>query len=118
LLKFLNLEKIALLKYRKCNIGIHVLAETFRDIRVFRSNLFLRFKLIKNLLIGGLVVDSGYNSMKNESRGIFINDLGYINGLLFSIFAQYKKIIYFVGYPRGFAFIDFNKKNNIKYNEL
>ena len=49
LLKFLNLEKIALLKYRKCNIGIHVLAETFRDIRVFRSNLFLRFKLIKNL---------------------------------------------------------------------
>ena len=116
-LKIFNLQKFVLLKYRGCNVGIHASAETFRDIKVFRSKFFLFYKLVKNLLIGGLVIDSGYNAVK-KSEGLFINDLGYINGLLFKIFAKNRKIIYFIGYPRGFSNIDFNLKRNLKFDEL
>ena len=117
LLIFRNKENFLFIKYKKSNIGKHVTSRVFRDVTSYKSEFNLLKNYLKYFYIAGLTIESA-NYYAKHSKAIFIDHVGYINGLFFSIFAEKKKIIYTNSYPRGLFFIDFSKNNNFKKKEL
>ena len=79
-------------------------------MRTWKSKWFFFTDLIKYLYKAGLTIDTGYNIVQN-SVGIYIDHVGYINGLYYKIFSINKKKIYTQAYPRGLYCIDYSKKN-------
>ena len=117
LLIFKKKEKFLYLRYKNCDIGRHVTSTVFRDVTSYKSKFNLYKNYMKYFYIGGLIVESAYYYASN-SKAIYIDHSGYLNGLFFSVFSKKKKIIYTNGYPRGLFFIDFSKKKNFKKKEL
>ena len=110
-------EKFILLKYKNCNIGRHVLAATYRETKSHKSFIFFYFFLLKNFYLAGRIIDNAYLRV-SDSVAIYVDHVGYLNGLYFRVFALKKKIIYTFCYPRGFFYIDYSKSENTKYNDL
>ena len=115
-LSFLNKHKYLNLIYRKCDIGRHATAMTYRDISTYHSNFSKSLNLLKYFFWSGVIVDHAYKIV-DKIKGGYIDHCGYLNGLYFRVFALKKKIIYTNNHPRGLFFIDFSKKNKSKKNK-
>ena len=72
--------------------------------------------MIKNILIAGLVIDNALKIV-DKSTAIYIDHVGYLNGLYINVFSSKKKIVFFHGYPRGFSFINYAISRNRKIND-
>ena len=110
-LKIFSSDKFISLKYRDCEIGRYSASVTYRMNSVIDTKFIKFIYLIRNLIKSALIIDNGYKIAK-RSKGIYIEHVGYFSGLYIKIFLKYRKIIYFNGWPRGFAFINFSKKKN------
>ena len=110
-LNFLDKKKYLYITYRKCEIGRHAAATTYRDIKTYKSKFYRVFNLLKYLFLAGVNVDHAY-SISNSIVGAYIDHCGYLNGIYFRVFALKKKIIYTNNYPRGLFSINFKKKKN------
>jgi hypothetical protein len=119
LLKFFYLKEEGYLDiaYKKCNIGRHALAKTYRDVNSYKSKFNLYKNLLKNIYLSGIIVDTAHEYAK-KSKALYVDHIGYLNGIYFSVFALKKKIIYTNCYPRGLFFIDFRKKKNVNLNKI
>ena len=102
-------KKIIKIKYKGCLIGRHVLAHVYRDLSSYRNIYYFYKNLIKSFLIGGLIVDHAYQLSK-KVKFVYIDHIGYLNGLYFKVFLIKKKIIFSNGYPRGLYYIDARKR--------
>ena len=115
LLNFFFKKKILYLNYKNCNIGIHVLANVYRNIKSYNNIFYYYYNLFTDLYLAGAIVDHAYK-ISNNIKIAYIDHAGYLNGLYFRVFALRKKIVYTNNYPRGIFFIDFKKKKNIYLN--
>ena len=109
-------KKYVQIRYNGYEIGRYAASYTYRDNKVFSYQLLKNYLFIKNIIIAGFVVDNALKIVK-KSSAIYIDHVGYLNGLYINIFSQNKKIIFFNGFPRGFSFIDFKKKRNQQVND-
>ena len=105
-LSFLNKHKYLNLIYRKCDIGRHATAMTYRDISTYHSNFSKSLNLLKYFFWSGVIVDHAYKIVDKIKDGN-IDHCGYLNELYFRVFALKKKIIYTNNHPRGLFFFDF-----------
>ncbi len=104
------------MKYKSCYVGRYAASETFRLNKVIDNKLLKFMFLLKNLIRLCMIVDNAYKEVK-LSKAIYIEHVGYSSGIYIKIFSDYKKIVYFNGWPRGFAYINYKKKNNQKIND-
>ncbi|MDA7713978.1 hypothetical protein N8824_01560 [Candidatus Pelagibacter sp.] len=112
---FINKKKYLNLTYRKCEIGRHATAMTYRDINTYHSIFHKLFNLIRYFFWSGMYVDHAY-FIADDIDAAYIDHCGYLNGLYFRVFALKKKIIYTNNHPRGLFFIDFSKIKNKRLN--
>ena len=112
-------KKIIEIRYKGCLIGRHVLAHVYRDLSSYRNIYFFYKNLIKSFLIGGLIIDHAYQLSK-KVKFVYIDHIGYLNGLYFKVFLINKKIIFSNGYPRGLYHIDTRKGfvNNLEIEDI
>jgi hypothetical protein len=115
LLNFFLKKKILYLNYKNCNIGMHVLANVYRNIKSYKSIFYYYYNFFKDIYLAGAIVDHAYK-ISNNIKIAYIDHAGYLNGLYFRVFALKKKIVYTNNYPRGIFFIDFRKKENFYLN--
>ena len=104
-------KKYVLTKYHGYEIGRYAASYTYRQNKVFTSELLKRYLLIKNIITAGLIIDNALKIV-NKSSAIYIDHVGYLNGLYINIFSENKKVVFFNGFPRGFSFIDYRVKKN------
>ena len=102
-------KKYILLKYKSFEIGRYSASYTFRNNKVFSSSFLKIYLFIKNIITAGLLIDNALK-IADKSTALYIDHVGYLNGLYINVFSLKKKIIFFHGYPRGFSLIDFTKK--------
>ena len=108
-LNFLDKKKYLNLVYRKCEIGRHAAATTYKDAKTYKSKFYRVFNLLKYFFLAGVNVDHAY-SISNSVVGAYIDHCGYLNGIYFRVFALKKKILYTNNHPRGLFCINFRKK--------
>ena len=95
-------------------IGRFALAKTYADFECYLNQFKFYKVLIKNFLHIGILISSCvqyYN--KYNIRGVYIDHCGYLNGVLYSFFAQKKLLIYTNNYPLGIYFVNFKKRKKI-----
>lgn len=109
-------KKYILLKYKSFEIGRYSASYTFRNNKVFSSSFLKIYLFIKNIITAGLLIDNALK-IADKSTALYIDHVGYLNGLYINVFSLKKKIIFFHGYPRGFSLIDFRKKKNRSVND-
>ena len=107
-LSIFSSNKFISLKYKDCDIGRYSASVTYRMNSVIDTKFIKYIYLIRNLIKSALIIDNSYRIVK-RSRGIYIEHVGYFSGLYIKIFSKFGKHIYFNGWPRGFAFINFKK---------
>ena len=112
-MKVFDPYKFVKLKYRNCEIGVHSLASTYRNVNSWKSKINENYNNLKNFFIGGAIIDSAYYYSRNISA-VYIDHGGYMNGLFYKVFSIKKKLIYTNNYPAGFFKINYSiKKNNL-----
>ena len=104
------------LKYKSCYVGRYAASETFRLNKVIDNKLIKSVFLLKNLIRLCMIVDNAYKVVK-FSKAIYIDHVGYSSGIYIKIFSDYKKIVYFNGWPRGFSYINYKIRKNQKIND-
>lgn len=114
--KIFDERNYVLLRYKTFEIGRYAASYTYRNNKVFSSKILKVYLMIKNILIAGLVIENALRIV-DKSTAIYIDHVGYLNGLYINVFSSKKKIVFFHGYPRGFSFINYNIKKNRKVND-
>lgn len=107
----------ARLKYKNIEIGRFVLAQTYFSFDTY-LNKFIFYKMfLKNLFRAGKIIRSCeyYNNNFNV-KGAYADHCGYLNGIIYSYFAQKKIPVYTNNYPHGIFYVN-NKINKKKYLE-
>ena len=101
--------------YNNIEIGRFVLSNTYYHFECYVNKLKFYKLLIKNFFLAGSIINTcNYYYNKYNIGGIYVDHCGYINGVIFSFFAQKKLSIYTNNYPHGIYFVDYNK-NKKKY---
>lgn len=101
------------INFNNIEIGRFVISNTFYTFDTYVNKLKFYKLLIKNFYLAGLLIKScNYYYNKYKISGIYIDHCGYLNGIIFSFFAQKKIAIYTNNYPHGIYFVDY--KNNKK----
>ena len=93
LFNFFLQKKILYLNYKNCNIGIHVLANVYRNVKSYNNIFYYYYNLFTDLYLAGAIVDHAYK-ISNNIKIAYIDHSGYLNGLYFRVFALKKKIVY------------------------
>lgn len=114
--KIFDERNYVLLRYKTFEIGRYAASYTYRNNKVFSSKILKVYLMIKNILIAGLVIENALRIV-DKSSAIYIDHVGYLNGLYINVFSSKKKIVFFHGYPRGFSFINYSIKKNRKVND-
>ena len=105
----------AKIKYEDIEIGKFIISNTFYNFETYVNKLKFYKLLIKNLLIAGSIINScNYLYKKKNIKGIYVDHCSFLNGIIYSFFAQRKIPIYTNNYPHGIYFVNF-KRNNKKY---
>ena len=115
-LKLFFTHQFILLKYKDCDIGRYAASVSFRSNKILDNQLYKVFILIKNIIKSGLIIDNALKIVKS-SHGIYVEHVCYFGALYIKIFSKFNKIVYFNGWPRGFAVIDYRKKQNLKIQD-
>lgn len=112
-------KKIINIKYKNCLLGRHVLANVYRDLSSYKNTFTFYKNLIISFLIGVRIIDHAYKLSKKVTF-VYIDHIGYLNGLYYKVFLINKKIIFTNGYPRGLYFIDNSKgfKKNLEIENI
>jgi hypothetical protein len=111
----------AKIKYKNIEIGRFVLAQTYFNFDTYLNKLLFYKFFFKNFFKAGRIIRSCeyYNNNFNV-KGVYADHCGYLNGIIFSFFAQKKIPVYTNNYPHGIFYVNnkLNKKKNLeKYEE-
>ena len=89
--------------------------DTFYTFDTYTSKIKFYKLLIKNFYSAGLLIKTcNYYYNKYNISGIYVDHCGYLNGIIFSFFAEKRVAVYTNNYPHGIYFVDY-KKNKKKY---
>jgi hypothetical protein len=103
------------ISFEKIEIGRFVISNTLINFETYVNKLKFYVLLIKNFYFAGTIIKScDYYYYKYNISGAYIDHCGYLNGIIFSFFAQKKVAVYTNNYPHGIYFVDY-KKNKKKY---
>jgi hypothetical protein len=102
------------IKYEGINIGKNINSKTLRNFKSYTSTFFFYLELFKNFYRAGIIIESCKNYIKkNKIKAIYVDHCTYLNGIIFSYFANSKIPVYTNNYPLSIFMIDFRKKNNL-----
>jgi hypothetical protein len=119
---FSNFFNLKMFKKNKCyityegiNIGKHVVSESLKNFKSYESNLYYYLQILKNFLKAGIILKNcKYYNKKFILDAVYIDHCTYLNGIIFTFFAQKKIPIYHNNYPFSIFKIDFKKTKNSK----
>ena len=103
------------INFNNIEIGRFVISNTFYTFDTYTSKIKFYKLLIKNFYSAGLLIKTcNYYYNKYNISGIYVDHCGYLNGIIFSFFAEKRVAVYTNNYPHGIYFVDY-KKNKKKY---
>ena len=107
----------AQLKYNNIEIGRFILSQTYFRFDSYLSKFIFYKTLLKNFFYAGKILNScEYYYYNFNVNGVYADHCGYLNGIIYSYFAQKKIPVYTNNYPHGIFFVN-NKKNKKKHLE-
>ena len=95
-----NEKNVATLKYKNSNYGRYLLAVIYKDTRSYDSKLFFFYHFLKSIIIISRYYYSCKYFLKKKISAIYLDHCVYLNGIIFEVFNNEKKIIYLNNYPK------------------
>jgi hypothetical protein len=105
------------LNYYNIEFGRFVTAQTYRDYRSYISKFFLFKNFIFNLFHAARIYKTSKYYLKKNFNILYVDHVGYLNGIIYTAFAEANKIIYTNNYPKSIYGINFKKKKNFIYKK-
>lgn len=105
------------LNYHNIEFGRFITAQVFRDYRSYVSKLFLFRNYIFNLFYAAKIYKTSQYYLKKKFNILYVDHAGYLNGIIYTAFANANKIIYTNNYPKSIFGINFKKKENFIYKK-
>ncbi len=111
-LRVLSKNDIVRLKFRNVNYGRFLISVIYKDVRSYDSNRIFYFNLIKNVIIISRFYSTASYLIKNYNVGaVYLDHCMYLNGILFEIFRNERKVLYANNYPKDLIEIRPSNKN-------
>ena len=116
-LKVFKNEDVYEIRYKNIHVGKFALAKCLRNPKSYKSKLLKLIYLINYLFKSINLANSSFDKV-NSSDAIYIDHPMYLNGIVYSVFSKYNKIIYSNNSPKGFFKIDYSKNKNKDKNDI
>ena len=111
---FFRKDKIALLKFKKVNFGVGLLATTYRSYDSYNSKYKFYYNLFKNIYKVGIYFRTAEHYLKNyKFKNVYLDHLEYLNGIFYQIFVNKNKLIYSNRYPKNIIKTKSKKINDV-----
>jgi hypothetical protein len=108
---FLENHKFSKYKLYNCELGRHVVANSYTSYNSHFNNFFFFYSKIKNLIVSiNILLD--IRVYEKNIKAIYIDHGLFLNGIIINYFSNKNKIIYSNNYPRGIFFKP--KKYNVQ----
>ena len=98
------------LNYHNIEFGKFVTAQVYRDYRSYISKFFLFKNFIFNLFHAARIYKTSKYYLKKNFNILYVDHAGYLNGIIYTVFAEANKIVYTNNYPKSIYGINFKKK--------
>jgi hypothetical protein len=105
------------MNYDNIEFGRFITAEVFRDYRSYLSKFFLLKNFFFNLFYAARIYKTSKYYLQKNFNILYVDHPGYLNGIIYTAFANANKIVFTNNYPKSIFGINFEKKKNFIYKK-